>query len=85
MRALRWPSRGFDGVRIGSGDGGHLYVVFDPPWWAIHRWIWWLFSRVASRGRVTVTQRDVGAFEVRCYGAPEPPPRPRIRGRHATH
>jgi hypothetical protein len=39
----RWPSSGMDGVHMGAGEGHrHLYVVFDPPWWKLARWAWWL-------------------------------------------
>jgi hypothetical protein len=39
------------GVIVGA-MGGEPYEIFDPPWWAIHRWVWWLFmTRYHGRWR----------------------------------
>jgi hypothetical protein len=32
----------FHGMQIGGMDG-KLFTVFDPPWWKVHLWVWWLW------------------------------------------
>jgi hypothetical protein len=67
--AVTWPSRGLDGLHMGSGaDHAQLFVVFDPPWWKANRWIWWLRTMRSGipTGRVPVTFAGISA-EVRVF------------------
>lgn len=72
-RSLRtWPSSGLDGVHMGAGDGHRkLFVVFDPPWWRIDRWLWWARSVRGGipNGKVLVTNpRNIRTMlEVRVF------------------
>jgi hypothetical protein len=77
-RVLSWPSNGYDGFSMGGGrDSRQLFVVFDPPFWKIHRWAWMLreISRGTPTGKVRVLGRELRAFEKRR------PPEPRIDSR----
>lgn len=57
---------GFDRMVMGASDGPQLYRVFEPRWWQVWRWLWWLtFARRRARGKVTITTGDGGQVEVR--------------------
>jgi hypothetical protein len=52
--------------RLLMGDSyGRLVRVFEPRWWQLHRWLWWLLrSRKRAAGTVVI-ERPEGKFEVR--------------------
>ena len=33
----------YHGMQVG-GPGGR-YTVFDPPWWKLHLWLWWIWLK----------------------------------------
>jgi hypothetical protein len=73
-RTAEWPSRGFDGLHIGSGyAGSKLFVVFDPPWWRIGRWIWWARTiRGGATTGVVPIYVEGATHEVRVFEKPRP-------------
>lgn len=58
-----------DGARVGlgTGYGEGEYELFDPPWWRVDRWLWWLWfvRRHQAHGTVTIGFED-GTRTVRC-------------------
>jgi hypothetical protein len=44
-----------DRLRLSDG-AGNVYLVFDPPWWRVDRWLWWVYQQ----NRVEVPTRPVG-------------------------
>lgn len=63
---MRREVRRFDRVLIGDGRGSQ-FELFDPPWWRLDRWLWWLWAvrRAGEHGTVTIGV-DGGMRTVRC-------------------
>ena len=41
--AKRWVPTVPDGAIMGAANGG-TYCVFNPPWWAVRRWVGWWYA-----------------------------------------
>ena len=77
---MRWPSTGHDRMLTGEPYGG-LLEVFDPPWWKLHRWAWWLtFARRRGRAETLLLVQE-RTLVVRCTHARVGVPAKRFRGR----
>lgn len=63
--------RSLDGVDL-CGGAGHRFVVYEPAWWQVWRWIYLVFTR-RPRGFTTITQPDRPALRVRVLGEPVVP------------
>ena len=59
--------RGLDGVDLCAG-AGHRFVVYEPAWWQIWRWVYLLFTR-RPKGFTTLTHGDQ-RLRVRVLGEP---------------
>ena len=59
----------YDGLSLKTASD-EVHVVFEPQWWRIDRWLFWLLTRRA-KGRVKMTGMQGGkfvTFEVRTIG-----------------
>jgi len=57
----------YDGMLMGDPcfACGRLYRVFQPRWWQLHRWLWWVVVGVRRvHGRSVLSLAD-GDLEVR--------------------
>jgi hypothetical protein len=77
-----WPSRGFDRVRTGD-FAGNLFECFDPPWWKLHRWAWWLAKgrKLRRDEHGVLISRGNKVHVVRAFVPADPYPKVRFRGR----
>lgn len=74
-----------DGMHCGIGQDGITYEIFDPAWWAIHRWILWGLRIVVAMlvggtafGTITIIwNHTTHEVRVREVSNPKKPKRPR--------
>ena len=78
----RAPKHPFcDKMRCGTSGApdGAVYEVFDPPWWAIGRWLGWLVKHVilsrGTFGTITVIWQN-RMYEVRARLVQHPKKKP---------
>lgn len=55
--------------RMLTGDQhGRLVRVFQPRWWQLHRWLWWLFVGRRHAGVVVIDHASGWKVVVRVVG-----------------
>lgn len=65
--------------RARVGHDGETYEVFDPRWWQVHRWVWWVVFVVwgkKPRAFLDVSSNDHTVEQrIRIWQPPVPPRR----------